>query len=164
MSLADTEKGDDSGGISLAEKMLSNKKEDSLEDDDEPKDEDKSKIDYWASQDVDGSKKKAAEAVKAAAIEKKKKEEEEKQLQSKLESMSDEEKRKLQHDALQSASFELKKKKSDEDPEVDELQGDWEQADEYAQYMSKAQKKADEHHKLVKKSGGQMPTEEELKK
>ena len=66
MRLADSEKGgDESGGISLAEKMLSNKKEDGLEDDDEPKDikdEDKSKIDYWASQDPDGSKKKAADA------------------------------------------------------------------------------------------------------
>ena len=48
MSLADGEKSDDSGGISLAEKMLSNK-EDGVEDDDEPKAVDKSKIDFWAS-------------------------------------------------------------------------------------------------------------------
>ena len=51
MSIADDEKSsDDSGGISLAESMLSNKKDD-LEDEDEPKDskdEDKSKIDFWA--------------------------------------------------------------------------------------------------------------------
>ena len=50
------------------------------------------------------------------------------------------------------------------DADGNAVAGDWEQADEYAQYMSKAQKQADEHHKLVKKSGGQMPTEEELKK
>jgi hypothetical protein len=80
--LAENEKGgDESGGISLAEKMLSNKKEDGLEDDDEPKDtkdEDKSKIDYWASQDPDGSKKKAADAAAALALEKKKKDDQEK--------------------------------------------------------------------------------------
>ena len=44
---------------------------------------------------------------------------------------------------------------------MDELQGDWEQADEYAQFMSKSQNNADQHHKLVKQTGGQMPNEEE---
>lgn len=82
MTLADSEKGsDDSGGLSLAEKMLSNKKEDGLEDEDEPKDlkdSDKSKIDFWAQQDPDGSKKKAAEEQLAAALVQKKKEESEK--------------------------------------------------------------------------------------
>jgi hypothetical protein len=48
-TLADNEKSDESGGISLAEKVLSGK-EDSLEDEDEPKAAtDTKKVDYWAS-------------------------------------------------------------------------------------------------------------------
>ena len=59
MTIADDEKSsDESGGISLAESMLSNKK-DELDDEDDPKSEDKSKIDFWAKQDPDGSKKRA---------------------------------------------------------------------------------------------------------
>ena len=61
MTIADDGKSsDESGGISLAESMLSSKKDD-LDDEDEPKAEDKSKIDFWAKQDPDGSKKKALE-------------------------------------------------------------------------------------------------------
>lgn len=77
--------------------------------------------------------------------------------------MSDSEKRHLQHEALSEASLELKQKKADEDSDVDELQGDWEQADEYAQFMSKTQSKAEQNHKILK-SGGQKPSEEEVKK
>lgn len=99
----DGKTSDESGGISLAESMLSNKK-DELDDEDEPKSEDKSKIDFWAKQDPDGSKKRAMEAKKAQELEQKKKEEQEKEIQRKMDSLSDAEKNKLRHEALNSAS------------------------------------------------------------
>ena len=128
MTIADDGKSsDDSGGISLAESMLSNKKDD-LDDEDDPKDEDKSKIDFWAKQDPDGSKKKALEEKKAKDLEKKKKEDQEKEIQQKMDNLSAAEKNKLRHEALQGATQELRKKKEEEESaaDVDELQGDWE--------------------------------------
>ena len=56
-----------------------------------------------------------------------------------MDNLSEADKQKLKHEALQGASQELRKKKEDEETaaDVDELQGDWEQADEYSQFMSK---------------------------
>lgn len=62
-----------------------------------------------------------------------------------MDQMSDAEKQKLKHEALMSASQELKQPKED-DSDVDELQADWEAADEYQQFMSKSEQKVESHH------------------
>ena len=48
--------------------------------------------------------------------------------------------------------------------EKEKLSDDWDAAEEYSQFMSKTQKKAEAHHKALKKTGGHEITPEEKQK
>ena len=75
------------------------------DDDDKEKVLSKEKVEFWAKQDPDGSKKKAAEKLKAAELKKAK----EQKLNKEMEALSTAEALKLKHKALKEAQDQLKR-------------------------------------------------------
>ena len=133
----------DSLDLSLSHELLGDTQHTGLEDEEEIKEKkvNTKKVEFWASQDPDGSK---ARAKRIKELEEKKREEEEK-IRKQMAAMSQAEAEKVKHLALQKAQQELDKKNEESESlskdellefeEKGEELEDWESVKQYSQFM-----------------------------